>query len=126
ETGTPANNTITRNGNQLKHTDETGETRNIATDVQVYKTISGNVTLDDTYHNAICWITANAINTVPSTLRADFNCVFDVVGSFTGTFTEGVGVTFSAPNGKILKDNAMCTLSKRGSEYRLNGSMEAS
>lgn len=127
EPGTPANNTITRTGNQLKHTDETGATRNIATDVQVYKTISGNVTLDDSYHNAICWITANAIITVPSTLRADFNCVFDAIGTVAGTFTEGAGVTFSAPNGKILKDNMMCTLAKRTtSSYRLNGGLSVS
>lgn len=117
-------NSITRAGIVITWTDDVGVRRNIAFDEQVYKTISGNVTLDDSYHNAICWITANAIITVPSTLRADFNCVFDAIGTVAGTFTEGAGVTFSAPNGKILKDDEMCSLSKiTSSVYRLNGGL---
>lgn len=86
-----------------------------ALQTQHYKTISGNVTIDDTYHNTLWKITANAIITVPSTLRADFIAGFEVIGSFEGTFTEGSGVTFSAPFGKV------CTADSSGIIYK-NGS----
>lgn len=91
---------------------------------QTYKTISANTTLDDSFHNCIVRITANSTITVPNTLKADFNCVFDAIGTVTGTFVEGSGATFSAPFGKILKDNGMCTLYKYTSTaYRLNGGL---
>ena len=90
---------------------------------QVYKTISGNVTIDDTYHNTIWKITANAIITVPSTLRADFIAGFEVIGSFAGTFTEGSGVTFSAPSGKVCTADSSGIIYKNGSaSYRLKTS----
>lgn len=72
-----------------------------------FKTITGNVTLDDSYHNTTVWITANATITVPSTVRPNFNCVFFVVGSFTATITNDVGVTFISPFG--LSIPADCT-----------------
>lgn len=91
---------------------------------QTYKTISANTTLDDSFHNCIVRITANSTITVSNTLKADFNCVFDAIGTVTGTFVEGSGATFSAPFGKILKDNGMCTLYKYTSTaYRLNGGL---
>lgn len=91
---------------------------------QTYKTISANTTLDDSFHNCIVRITANSTITVPNTLKADFNCVFDAIGTVTGTFVEGSGTTFSAPFGKLLKDNGMCTLYKYTSTaYRLNGGL---
>ena len=91
---------------------------------QIVKTITTNTIIDDTYHNCIVRITANANITVPSTLRIDFNCVFDCIGSVVGTFVEGSGVTFSAPFGKILRDDAMCTLYKvTSTTYRLNGGL---
>lgn len=91
---------------------------------QTYKTISANITLDDSFHNSIVRITANSTITVPNTLKADFNCVFDVVGNIMGTFVEGSGATFSAPFGKILKDNGMCTLYRYTSNiFRLNGGL---
>lgn len=91
---------------------------------QVYKTISANTTLDDSFHNSIVRITANSTITVPNTLKADFNCVFDAIGNTTGTFVESAGTVFSAPFGKMLKDNGMCTLYKYTSTaYRLNGGL---
>lgn len=82
----------------------------LAVQVQKYKTISGNVNLDDSYHNSIVWINANSIITVISTLRADFNCVFFVVGNFTGTITNGAGVTLIQPYGLIIYPNSTAML----------------
>jgi len=91
---------------------------------QTYKTISANTVLDDTFHNCIICITINSTITVPNTLKAGFNCVFDAVGNVTGAFVEGSGATFSAPFGKILKDNGMCTLYRLTSNiFRLNGGL---
>lgn len=91
-----------------------------ALQTQHYKTISGNVTIDDTYYNCIWNITANAIITIPSTLRADFIAGFEVIGSFAGTFTEGSGVTFSAPFGKVCTADSSGIIYKNGSAtYRL-------
>lgn len=91
---------------------------------QNYKTISANTTLDDSFHNCIVRITGNATVTVPNNLRADFNCVFDTIGNVSATFSAGDGVLFSAPFGKILRDNAMCTLYRHNSTtYRINGGL---
>lgn len=91
---------------------------------QTYKTISANTTLDDSFHNCIVRITANSTITVPNTLKADFNCVFDAIGNVTGTFVEESGTTFSAPFGFVLKNNAMCTLYRYSSNiFRLNGGL---
>lgn len=93
-------------------------------DEQIIKTINSNATIDDTYHNSIVRITANVNITIPNTLRSDFNAVFDVIGNFTATFVEGGTSTFSAPFGKILKDNSMCTLYKQSTtSFRLNGGL---
>ena len=98
--------------------------RKLAYDEQTIKTINSDSTLDDSYHNCIVRVTANAIITIPQGLREDFNCVFDSIGSVTGTFTEGSGITFSAPFGKLLKNNSMCTLYKTSSgNFRLNGGL---
>ena len=69
-----------------------------------------------------CRITANCTISVPSGLRTDFNCVFDIYGVAVATFLEDTGVVFSAPVGKILKSNSMGTIYKYASNtYRLNG-----
>jgi hypothetical protein len=92
--------------------------------LQPIKTISENTTLDDTYHNAIVRITANATVIIPNNLRNDFNAVFEAFGVVTGTFLEGSSAVFSAPFGKILKDNSMCTIYKfAANSYRLNGGL---
>lgn len=96
----------------------------LAVDKQIYKTISGDTTLDNSYHNCIVRITANCIITVPNALRADFNCVFEAIGIYIGTFAGGTGVNISAPFGLILRDDSMCTLYKYASNYfRLNGNL---
>lgn len=111
-------------GTYLWHTNNLGISYRVAYDNQVIKTISGNITLDDTYHNCIVRITANCVITVPNTLRADFNCVFDVIGLFTAQFVAGGTTTFSAPFGAFLRDNMMCTLYKETSvRFRINGGL---
>jgi len=91
---------------------------------QTYKTISANTTLDDSFHNSIVRITSNVTITVPNNLKAGFNCVFDVIENVAGIFAEGANTLFSAPFGKILKDNGMCTLYKfTDTSYRLNGTL---
>lgn len=91
---------------------------------QIVKTISSDITLDDTYHNCIVRIIANSAITIPSGLRSDFNCVFDAIGTIIGTFVAGSGVTLSAPFGLKLKSNSMCTLYKTdNSSFRLNGNL---
>lgn len=105
--------------------EQTVNLSNLSTiDKQIYKTISSNTTLDDSFHNTIVWITANATITIPIGLRDDFNCVFDAVGAGIGTFVAGSGITFSAPFGLVLRDNAMCTLYRIStSNFRLNGGL---
>jgi hypothetical protein len=92
---------------------------------QTYKTISANTILDDSFHNCIVRITGNATITVPNNLKADFNCVFDAIGNVSANFITGEGTLFSAPFGKILRDNAMCTLYKynNSTTYRINGGL---
>lgn len=117
-------NKIWTDGNHLSHTNNLGISYRVSYDNQVYKGINSDTTLDDSFHNTIVWITGNCIVTVPNTLRADFTCVFDVLGNYTATFLEGGTTTFSAPYGKILRNNRMCTISKRtATQYRLNGNL---
>lgn len=88
---------------------------------QQYKTISGNVTIDNTYHNCIVKVTANATITIPTSLRSDWNAVFDVVGAFTATFVES-GTAFSAPFGKkLLTDKMGSIYTTSANNFRLNG-----
>lgn len=95
-----------------------------AVTTQQIKTIYANITLDDTYHNCIVRIMSNCTITVPEGLRTDFNATFDTNGAVIGTFVEGANIIFSAPFGKILRDNAMCTLYKTASKnFRLNGGL---
>ena len=116
-------NDSTVTGATVKDALETLETAITNTDIQIFKTISGNTTIDDTFHNTIWKIIANAIITIPSTLRADFIAGFEVIGSFAGTFTEGSGVTFSAPSGKVCTADSSGIIYKNGSAtYRLKTS----
>lgn len=101
-------------GTYLWHTNNLGISYRVAYDNQVIKRISGNVTLDDSFHNCICMVTANCIITVPNTLRADFNCTFDAFGAVKATFVAETGVTINSPNGFILYLNEVCTLYKYG------------
>ena len=111
-------------GTYLYYTNSAGVNKRLAVDEQTIKIIPGNVTLDDSYHNCIVRITANSIITVPTGLRDDFNCVFDVYGTAVGTFVADSEVSFSAPFGLKLRDNTMCTIYKISTnEYRINGGL---
>lgn len=92
------------------------------------KTITGNTTLDNTYHNKIVRITASCIITIPNNLRTDFNCTFEVIGAYIAQFVDGSGATTSAPFGRYLKTDltAMFYCTGTASNYRLNGSLTTS
>lgn len=115
-------NRLWSDGTDVYYDDNLAIPNKLAKDKQIYKIISGDVTLDNSYHNAIVRITATCTITVPANLRSDFNCVFDSFDAAIATFVEGSGTTFSFPYGKILKSNSMGTVYKyKGSTYRLNG-----
>ena len=117
-------NRLWSDGTYVYYDDSLAIPSRLAVDKQIYKTISGDTTLDNSYHNCIVRITANCIITVPNALRADFNCVFEAIGIYIGTFAGGTGVNISAPFGLILRDDSMCTLYKYASNYfRLNGNL---
>lgn len=92
------------------------------------KTVNGNVTIDNTYHNKIVRITASCTITIPNNLRTDFNCTFEVIGAYTAQFVDGSGATTSAPFGRYLKTDltAMFYCTGTSSNYRLNGSLATS
>lgn len=92
------------------------------------KSISGNTTIDNSYHNKIVRITASCTITIPAGLRTDFNCTFEVIGAYTAQFVDGSGATTSAPFGRYLKTDltAMFYCTGTASNYRLNGSLATS
>ena len=78
--------------------------------IQNYKTINTNTTLDNTFHGAIVRVKGTINITIPSGLRADFNCIFRTYTGFTATFVAGGGVTINAEsNGTILAPRKMCS-----------------
>jgi hypothetical protein len=90
-------------------------------DIQIYKIISANITIDNSYHNAICFISTTCTITIPSGLRPDFACVFDALGAITGTFVAS-GSVISSPFGAKLSNNAIGSCVTTGiNNYRLNG-----
>lgn len=117
-------NTLYSNGVNVIYTGADGVPLSLAFDKQVIKPISSDTILDDSYHNCIIRITATCNIYIPNTLREGFNAVCDSIGGATGTFIESGTSTFSAPFGKILKDNAMCTIYKySATAFRLNGGL---
>lgn len=92
------------------------------------KTITGNTTIDNSYHNKIVRITASCTITIQAGLRTDFNCTFEVIGAYTAQFVDGSGATTSAPFGRYLKTDltAMFYCTGTASNYRLNGSLTTS
>jgi len=86
------------------------------------KTITGNVTIDDTYNGCIVKVKGTATISIPGTLTANFNCVFDVWSGFTATFTPVSGATI-IETALILDSDKMATLYKDGSTtaYKLKG-----
>jgi hypothetical protein len=91
-------------------------------------TVSGNTTITNSFHNKIVRITASCIITIPTGLRIDFNCTFEVIGAYTAQFVDASGVTTSAPFGRYLKTDltAMFYCTGTASNYRLNGSLTTS
>lgn len=91
-------------------------------------TVSGNTTITDSFHNKIVRITASCTITIPTGLRTDFNCTFEVIGAYTAQFVDGSGATTSAPFGRYLKTDltAMFYCTGTASNYRLNGSLATS
>lgn len=60
------------------------------------KTITGNITLDNTFNNAIVLLKANATITIPSGLAVGFNMVVKSFTGAVGTYTAGTGATVSS------------------------------
>jgi hypothetical protein len=84
-------------------------------DNQIYKTISANTVVDDSYHNSIAFVTSNCTITLPIYLRGDF--VFNVrtFAGVTVTYVSDVNVTINAEsNGNTQAEKSMvniCTYS---------------
>lgn len=88
------------------------------------KTISGNVTLDDTYNGCIVKIKATANITVPGNLMTNFSATFDAWTGATGTFVEDAGTSANiVETTLILAPGKMATLYKDGAttDYKLKG-----
>lgn len=91
------------------------------------KTLATATTIDNTYHNCVVYITAGVTVTVPTGLRADFHCVFEVIGTYTANISFSSGVTFEAPFGQYLKNNNAAILKFRGTNLgRLTGNTATS
>jgi hypothetical protein len=74
---------------------------------QVYKTISANTTLDDTYHRATVWVTATCNITIPSGLRSDFNCAFRTFTGVIATFLTSGTTINSESDGDVQAEKSM-------------------
>lgn len=103
-------NRLWSDGSDVWYDDSLGIPNKLAKERQIYKTIESNTTLDNNYHGAIVWITANVTITVNNSLRADFNCVFFVVGNFTGTITNAAGISIINPFGLVVYPNSTAML----------------
>jgi hypothetical protein len=92
---------------------------------QNYKTINTATTLDNTFHKAIVRVKGTINITIPSGLRADFNCIFRSYTGFTGTFIAGAGVTIDAESdGTTLPPSKMASLFVDGTDnYILSGEL---
>jgi len=80
--------------------------------IQVYKTISGNTTLDNTYHNSVVWVTATCNITIPTSLRADFNCTFRTFIGVTATFVVSGTTINSESDGDVQAPSSMSYLAQ--------------
>lgn len=79
--------------------------------VQVYKTISANTTLDDTYHNAVIWVTATCNITIPSGLRADFTANVRTFTGATATYLTSGTVINTESDGDVQAPKTMANIS---------------
>jgi hypothetical protein len=84
--------------------------------VNGFKTITGNIVLDNSYHNSIITISGNSNITFPSGIRQDFNCVFVADNNINGLLIAGAGVTFDVNgDGNEYESNSMFSVFMRGS-----------
>lgn len=78
--------------------------------IQVYKTIASNTTIDNTYHNSIVWVTGTSNITIPSGLRSDFTCTFRTLTGAVATFVASGTTINSESDGDVMADKSMCLL----------------
>lgn len=81
----------------------------LRSDRQQYRVINTNTTIDDSYHNAIVFVTANATITIPSGLRTDFTCKFRTYAVATATYVAGSGATISAESDLTVQPSKRTT-----------------
>ncbi|GLB47751.1 hypothetical protein [Neptunitalea lumnitzerae] len=88
------------------------------------KTIVSDITLTDNYDGCIVKIKDNVNIIISNNLRDNFNCVFRSFPSCSAFFTPS-GTTLDAPKGIFLKETAMATLFKDGTDniYILEGEL---
>lgn len=79
--------------------------------VQVYKNISANTTLDDSYHNAVIWVTATCNITIPSGLRADFTANIRTFTGATATYLTSGTVINTESDGDVQAPKTMANIS---------------
>jgi hypothetical protein len=95
---------INADGSQgTKATSEFGQEQN-------YRTINTNTILDNTFHRSIVRVKGTINITIPSGLRADFNCVFRTYTGFTATFIASGTIINADSNGTVLSPRKMCSL----------------
>ena len=117
-------NRLWSDGTDVYYDDNLAIPNKLAKDKQIYKIISGDVTLDNTYHNCICRITANCNITVPTGLRSDFISFFVVIGNYKSTFTASPGVIFYAPFGVNLRKGLTCAVQQSSTNnFDLTGNL---
>ena len=93
-------------------------------DNEGYISVTGDVTVDNSYHGRIVRVSANCNITLSSTLRNDFIAYFVVIGNYTIIFVEGSGVTFYAPYGKKMLEGNTCYAQKSsGTKFDLIGTL---
>jgi hypothetical protein len=79
---------------------------------QIYFTISTNTTLDDTYHNAVIWVTATCNITIPSGLRSDFNCTVRTFTGATASYLKSGTVINTESDGEIQAEKSMAYIAQ--------------
>ena len=105
---------IKKAGNTITYEDAT---------LQIYKIISANAIIDNTFHNTIVFVTANCTITLPQGLRTDLNFVCRSYAGATGTFaSSGSAVISGESHGNKLAESSMCSVVKNGTNsYLLSG-----
>ena len=88
-----------------------GETKKLDLNLQVYKSISSNTTIDDSFHGALVWVTATCNITIPSGLRADFYMNVRTFAGATASYLTS-GTTINAESdGDVQEPSSMCNVS---------------